>query len=324
MEPAADADPSARKRDPRDFALWKGAKPTEPVTASWPAPWGRGRPGWHIECSAMAARYLGREFDIHGGGLDLRFPHHENEQAQSRAAGDPFARFWLHNAWVVASGEKMSKSVGNTLSVDVLLQRTRPAVLRYLMTAPHYRSNIEIGDASLEEAAAAYERIEGFVERAIERLGHRNPVQPTRETVPVAFAEAMDDDLAVPAALAVVHETVREGNRALAAGDDVAVSSQLDLVLAMTAVLGVDPLEARRNAGGAGGGTADRLRETLDHLVRAEIDARAAARKERDFATADAIRDRLTAAGVQVEDTADGARWTLTAPGGPVEGGHGR
>ena len=306
MEAAADADPQARKRDPRDFALWKGAKPGEPPTASWPTPWGPGRPGWHLECSAMATRYLGAEFDIHGGGLDLRFPHHENEQAQSRAAGDPFARYWLHNAWVVMGGEKMSKSLGNTLSMDVLLSKVRPVVLRYLLTAPHYRSNIEVVDESLAEATAAYERIEGFTLRAGERVG----TDCERVEVPAAFATAMDDDLGVPAALAVLHDTVREGNKALADGDDASVRDALCVVQAMAGILGIDPLDQHWRGDG---GSDVRLQDALDALVRAELDARAAARKERDFATADGIRDRLTAAGVAVEDTPDGARWTLEA-----------
>ena len=314
MEPAADADPSARKRDPRDFALWKGHKDSEPTTASWPAPWGRGRPGWHIECSAMAARYLGETFDVHGGGLDLRFPHHENEQAQSRAAGYGFANFWLHNGWVVTAGEKMSKSLGNTLSLASLLRRTTPVVLRYLMAAPHYRSSIEVGDDSLTEAAAAYERIAGFVARAVGRVDAVELFEPTRADVPEGFAVAMDDDIGVPAALAVLHETVREGNRVLAPGGSVGSVAALDgllrQVLAMTSVLGVNPLDPHWS-GDPTGGVQPRLRDTLDHLVRAEIDARAAARKQRDFATADAIRDRLAGSGIQVDDTPDGARWSL-------------
>jgi cysteinyl-tRNA synthetase len=305
MEAAADADPNSRKRDPRDFALWKSSKPGEPRTASWPTPWGRGRPGWHLECSAMASRYLGDEFDIHGGGIDLRFPHHENELAQSRAAGARFARYWLHNGLVVAAGEKMSKSLGNGLTVAMLLSKARPVVLRYLLAAPHYRSNIEIGDDSLTEAAAAYERIEGFVLRAGERLGH-DELPPG--SVPPDFAAALDDDLGVPAAIAVLHDTVREGNRALTEGDETVIRLALGSVRAMASVLGVDPLDPHWRDGGAGDG---RLREALDTLVRAELDARAEARKERNFATADAIRDRLAAAGVAVEDTPEGARWTL-------------
>jgi cysteinyl-tRNA synthetase len=312
MAPAADADPGARKRDPRDFALWKGTKPGEPATASWPTPWGRGRPGWHLECSAMATRYLGAEFDIHGGGLDLRFPHHENEQAQSRAAGDGFARYWMHNAWVVMAGEKMSKSLGNVLSIDALAAVHRPPVLRYLLAVPHYRSNIEISDDALADAAAAYERIEGFVTRAAAQAADPDGVvagtDPATVTLPGAFTAAMDDDLGTPAALAAVHETVRAGNTALASGDVAAARSAAVAVRAMTDVLGLDPLDPHWRAGGDG---ETRLAEALDRLVRAELDARAEARKERDFATADAIRDRLATAGIQVEDTPGGARWSI-------------
>jgi cysteinyl-tRNA synthetase len=327
VEPALDADPRA-KRDPRDFALWKGAKPDEPQTASWRTPWGRGRPGWHVECSAMARRYLGPVFDIHGGGLDLRFPHHENELAQSRAAGDGYARYWMHNAWVVADSEKMSKSLGNTMSMQVLLRQVRPVVLRYLLTAAHYRSNIEIGDdderaARLTEATTSYERIEGFVQRADELLaGALADADPTAVPLPERFVAAMDDDLGVPAALAVVHDTVRAGNTALAARDSDAVREAGLAVRAMTAVLGVDPLDPHWRAGPGDGD--DALRDALDSLVRADLDARAAARKERDFATADAIRDRLTAAGIAVEDTPDGARWTLDAEAGSAGRQEGR
>jgi cysteinyl-tRNA synthetase len=311
MEPAEDADPRG-KRDPRDFALWKGAKPGEPETASWPTPWGRGRPGWHLECSVMATRYLGAEFDIHGGGLDLRFPHHENEQAQSRAAGDRFARYWLHNAWVVMSGEKMSKSLGNVLSIGALLEQVRPVVLRYLLAGPHYRSNIEVGDASMAEATAAFERIEGFLQRLAETgcaVREADDAVLAGVRLPAAFTAAMDDDLGVPAALAVVHDTVREGNRALAEGDqDTALAAGL-AVRAMTDVIGVDPFDPRWSGRDGGGDAA--MWAALDSLVRAELDARAAARKARDWAAADAIRDRLAAAGIAVEDTPDGARWTM-------------
>jgi cysteinyl-tRNA synthetase len=307
MEAAADADPRSRKRNPQDFALWKSSKPGEPETASWPTPWGRGRPGWHLECSAMATRYLGPEFDIHGGGIELRFPHHENELAQSRAAGDPFARYWMHNAWVVTKGEKMSKSIGNTLTIGALVERVRPVVLRYLLATPHYRSNIEASEESLAEATAAFERIEGFVLRAAERLGQPATVVE-KLPIPPAFAAAMDDDLGVPAAVAVLHDTVREGNRALADDDTAGIEQALGAVRAMTAVIGVDPLDPHWNDG-AGNDT--QLRATLDVLIRAELDARAQARKEKDFGAADAIRNRLAAAGVAVEDTPDGARWTL-------------
>jgi cysteinyl-tRNA synthetase len=307
MEAAVDADPNARKRHPQDFALWKGSKPGEPASASWPTPWGRGRPGWHLECSAMASRYLGTEFDIHGGGLDLRFPHHENELAQSRAAGEPFARYWMHNGLVVAAGEKMSKSLGNGLTIATLTERVRPVVLRYLLAAPHYRSSVEVNEDSMTEATAAYERIEGFVHRAAERTAQS--VLHYDGSVPRAFAAALNDDLGVPSAIAVVHETVREGNRALTENDDAAVLQALGQVRAMTAVIGIDPLDPHWTAGSAGGD--GRLRDALDVLVRAELDARSQARKERDFGAADAIRNRLAAAGIAVEDTPDGARWTL-------------
>jgi cysteinyl-tRNA synthetase len=303
LEPAADTDTDERKRDPRDFALWKAHKPGEPGTAAWPTPWGRGRPGWHLECSAMAERYLGPDFDVHGGGLDLRFPHHENEQAQSRAAGNGFARYWLHNGWVTLGGEKMSKSLGNTALVDEVVARVRPVELRYYLVAPHYRSTIEFTDAALAEAGAAYRRIESFVQRAAERVGAD---QDTR--LPEAFRAAMDDDLGTPAAVAAVHETVREGNTALAAGDDAAVAGALGPVRAMLAVLGLDPLDPRW----AGSGGNGRLAEVTDGLVRLALEQRQAARARKDFATADAVRDQLTALGVQVEDTPQGPRWELT------------
>ncbi|MFB9376001.1 cysteine--tRNA ligase [Kineococcus gynurae] len=302
MEPATDADPRG-KRDPRDFALWKGAKADEPATASWPTPWGRGRPGWHLECSAMAGRYLGAEFDIHGGGLDLRFPHHENEQAQSRAAGDGFARYWMHNHFVTMAGEKMSKSLGNVLGIPVLLAEHRAVVLRYYLVAGHYRSHLEYSATSLVEAEAAYGRLEGFVRRAAERVGAHAP-----GPVPPAFATAMDDDLATPAALAVLHELVRHGNQALGGSDDGAIRDTLEQVRAGLGVLGLDPLDPQWSGGGGDQGAA---RGALDVLVRARLADRSAARAARDFATADAVREELKDAGIVIEDTPTGARWSL-------------
>jgi cysteinyl-tRNA synthetase len=304
LEPAADTDSDERKRDPRDFALWKAHKPGEPETASWATPWGRGRPGWHLECSAMAERYLGPQFDIHGGGLDLRFPHHENEQAQSRAAGDGFAQYWLHNGWVTLGGEKMSKSLGNTALVDEVVQRVRPVELRYYLVTPHYRSTIEFTDAALAEAGAAYRRLESFVKRAAERVGvDAGKAEPTPE-----FIAAMDDDLGTPAAVAAVHEVVRQGNTALAEDDDDAVAGALGSVRAMLGVLGLDPLDPHWTAAGGD----DRLTRVTDGLVALALGQRQAARARKDYAAADAIRDQLAALGVQVEDTPQGPRWELS------------
>jgi len=301
------------KRDPRDFALWKAAKPGEPT---WPTPWGDGRPGWHLECSAMATWYLGPTFDIHGGGLDLQFPHHENEAAQSHAAGDGFARYWMHNGWVTMAGEKMSKSLGNVLSVPNILTSVRPVELRYYLGSAHYRSMLEYSPEALQEAAAAYRRIEAFVHRAVEALGAEalgsgtpGSEAPGAVGWTEGFAAAMDDDLGVPAALAEIHGAVRTGNTALADGDREAARAAAASVRAMTGVLGVDPLDPQWAAGAAG---ADEATATaLDLLVRAELEARAQARSNKDFATADAIRDRLVGAGIEVADTADGQKWSL-------------
>ncbi|TAM92885.1 MAG: cysteine--tRNA ligase [Jatrophihabitans sp.] len=299
MQPAGDSAGEARKRDPRDFALWKRHKDGEPATASWWTPWGRGRPGWHLECSAMATKYLGSAFDIHGGGLDLVFPHHENELAQSAAAGDGFARFWLHNAWLTVGGEKMSKSLGNSLLVSELAQRWRPVELRYYLGAAHYRSHVEFSEAALDEAAAAYRRIENFVQRAGETVGEVTP-----GPVCADFTAAMDDDLGVPAALAAIHATVGEGNSALTGADLDAVRAALARVLTMTSVLGISPPDWR-------GTDSSDLGPVVDALVGVALEQRAAARARKDFAAADAIRDRLATAGVAVEDTPAGPRWTL-------------
>ena len=304
LQPAADTETDERKRDPRDFALWKSVR-DEPPTASWATPWGRGRPGWHLECSAMAEKYLGAEFDVHGGGLDLRFPHHENERAQSQAAGDGFARYWLHNGWVTMGGEKMSKSLGNTALVDEVVRRVRPVELRYYLVAPHYRSTIEFTEGALEEAGAAYRRLESFIRKAAERVG----ADAGKPVLPDAFRAALDDDLATPAAVAVVHEAVRRGNTALADGDDAAVTETLGAVRAMLGVLGLDPLDPHW---AAAGGSDQQLTAVTDGLVALALEQRAAARARKDYASADAIRNQLGALGVQVEDTSQGTRWELT------------
>lgn len=281
------------KRDARDFALWKGRKSDEPETASWDSPWGPGRPGWHIECSAMATRYLGSSFDIHGGGLDLRFPHHENELAQSRAAGDEFATTWLHNGLVTVGGQKMSKSIGNVLGVSQLLEQTDWVTARYFLLSAHYRSTMDVHDGAITEAAAAWERVRNFAQRTADLVSDRG-------TVPAEFASAMDDDLAVPAALAVLHETVRAGNSALDAGGSAVESA--NAVAAMTDVLG---LPTAVSDGGA-------AHDALGVLMERIIEQRASARANKDWSTADRIRDDLDAAGITVEDGTHTTRWSIT------------
>ena len=290
------------KRDPRDFALWKAAKPGEP---SWETPWGRGRPGWHLECSAMAHKYLGSAFDIHGGGIDLIFPHHENEIAQAEAYGDEFARYWVHNSWVTMSGEKMSKSLGNSVLVSEMVKRWRPIVLRYYLGGPHYRSTIEYSEGALREAESAFARIEGFVQRVSEKAGEA--VAPAAE-VPPAFAEAMDEDLGVPQALAVVHTAVRQGNSALAADDKETAVARLAEVRAMLGVLGLDPLDPHWSEAT---GRSDDLHGVVDTLVRLVLQQREAARARKDWPTADAIRDQLNQSGLVIEDSPQGPRWSL-------------
>ena len=281
------------KRGAQDFALWKAAKPGEP---SWPTPWGDGRPGWHLECSAMSTYYLGSNFDIHCGGLDLQFPHHENEIAQSHAAGDKFANYWMHNHWATMSGEKMSKSLGNVLSIPNMLELVRPVELRYYLGSAHYRSVLEYSEAALTEAAAGYRRIEDF-------LAHFDDLELGEWTQ--GFADAMNDDIAVPKALAEIHTTVRAGNKALAAGDEAEARTLAGQVRAMAHVLGFDPLEWEDGAQASGADAA------LDALVQAELERRTQARADKDFATADAVRDRLAAAGITITDTPDGPTWSL-------------
>jgi cysteinyl-tRNA synthetase len=301
MEPAGDADPRG-KRDPRDFALWKGwKKEAEPESAAWPSPWGPGRPGWHIECSAMASKYLGPAFDIHGGGVDLRFPHHENELAQSRAAGKPFASYWLHNAWITTAGEKMSKSLGNSLLIPSVLERVRGIELRYYMVAAHYRSHVEFSFEALDEAAKAFRRIEDFLDRAAPVVG------TWFAALPDAFVAAMDDDLGTPAAVAVIHDSVREGNRLLADGASDVLSQRFGEVIAMLDVLGLNPADPAW----ATRGSDDRLTEVVDALVKGLLEERTAAREAKDWARADAIRDRIKEAGVEVEDTPTGPKWSV-------------
>ncbi|MEI7453299.1 MAG: cysteine--tRNA ligase [Actinomycetes bacterium] len=289
------------KRDARDFAMWKSVKPGEP---SWPAPFGDGRPGWHIECSAMAEKYLGANFDIHGGGLDLIFPHHENEIAQSQAAGGGFANYWMHNAWVTTAGEKMSKSLGNSLLVSEVVKRIRPIDLRYYLVSVHYRSMLEYSDASVQEAGQAFRRIEGFLTRAAEFLDAA--AQTVATSRPAQFDVAMDDDLSVAQACAVIHDTVRAGNAALTDQDRDAVTTAYSSVLGMLDVLGLHPRDWPEASGADGQTTA-----VIDGLVQALLQQRQDARARKDFEAADAIRQGLDAMGIRIEDTPQGARWTL-------------
>ncbi len=313
MEDAADSEPVG-KRDPRDFALWKAHRDGEPLTAAWPSPWGFGRPGWHIECSAMATRYLGEEFDIHGGGLDLRFPHHENELAQSQAAGHPFARHWIHNGLVNTGGQKMSKSLGNSLFAEDLLAQARPIVLRYFLGSAHYRSVLEFSETSLAEAETAFSRIEGFLERVAELPGFDTTTGDSdagsaADRLPAAFVAAMLDDFAIPQALAAVHDAVRAGNSALAEGDAQLAAHHGGEVSRMLDVLGLHPRDPHWAASNADTSNAE---SALGTLVDDLLAQRTRARADKDFATSDAIRDRLLSAGIALEDTPNGPRWSLT------------
>ena len=303
LQPAADADETFKK-DPRDFALWKAAKPGDP---SWPTPWGPGRPGWHLECSAMAHAYLGEAFDIHGGGLDLIFPHHENEIAQSEAAGYGFAKRWLHNAWVTASGEKMSKSLGNSLQVTELLKVVRGIELRWYLGSAHYRSMLEFSQAALEESATAFRRIEAFLFRAQEILG----TQP-KPVISKSFTDAMNDDLAVPTALAGISEALRLGNTAITSGDKKIIEQSASEIRGALEVLGCDPFDGAF----AGGAASDSAANALDGVIKLALEQRTAARERKDFAASDAIRDGLAALGITIEDTAQGPRWSISTESG--------
>ena len=326
--PVDPADASPDKHDPRDFALWKAPKDTDPEDARWSTPFGVGRPGWHIECSAMSHRYLGDGFDIHGGGLDLRFPHHENEMAQTRAAGYPSAARWMHSAWVTAKGEKMSKSLGTGLSVPSVLAEHSAWVVRYALGSVQYRSMLEWSDQALVEAQAAYDRVSNFIERAGVALGG----QPSREEVtavsaddlPADFVAAMNDDVNVSGATAAIFTAIRSGNTLLSqladrADSETAKAEVREVLLAVRAMLdtlGLDPLAEPWVSAGAAGGAADGTAESPEHaaleaLIAEQLNARAEARKAKDFAKADQIRDALTEAGIAIEDGPQGSTWSL-------------
>ena len=281
------------KKDPRDFALWKAAKKGEP---SWPTPWGDGRPGWHIECSAMAHAYLGESFDIHGGGLDLIFPHHENEIAQSVSAGFGFANTWMHNAWVTTSGEKMSKSLGNSLQVVEILKKVRGIELRWYLGSAHYRSMLEFSFEALNESATAFKRIEAFLSRAEAILGKAPEVLIADE-----FAKAMNDDLAVPQALAFIAESMRVGNSA--AEDKKVIAKTAGEIRGALSILGCDPKDDAFKSSNSNDAA-------IDGLIRLALEQRQAARERKDFAAADQIRDQIASLGITVEDTSNGPRWS--------------
>jgi len=286
------------KRDPRDFALWKGAKEGEPY---WPTPWGNGRPGWHIECSAMAHAYLGQVFDIHGGGLDLIFPHHENEIAQSEAAGYEFANLWMHNAWVTTSGEKMSKSLGNSLKVDEVLKKVRGIELRWYLSSAHYRSMLEFSFEALDEAVVSFKRIENFLNRAKELLGIAPGIEISQE-----LSDALNDDLAVPQVLAQISEWLKLGNSALSASDKAQVAKYASYIRAALSIIGTDPFDSAYSSSSS----AD-LTGAVDGLISLLLEQRSAARARKDFAAADQIRDQIIAMGISIEDRADGVRWSI-------------
>ena len=294
LQNAGDAE-DTYKRDPRDFALWKASKPGEP---SWPTPWGVGRPGWHLECSAMASAYLGDEFDIHGGGLDLIFPHHENEIAQSEAAGAKFARRWMHNAWVTASGEKMSKSLGNSLQVMEILKRVRGIELRWYLGSAHYRSMLEFSFEALEESATAFRRIENFLNRVKEIEGEiKSEIDGETKT-------ALDDDLAVPQVLSHISELLRAGNSALNEGKSALIEAKK--IRGALSILGCDPFDPAFGESGN-----KKLDKAVDGLIALLLEQREAARTRKDFAAADAIRDRIASMGINIEDTPSGPRWSV-------------
>ena len=354
--PVDPADMSEDKHDPRDFALWKAPKDSDPLDARWNTPFGTGRPGWHIECSAMSHRYLKDMFDIHGGGLDLRFPHHENEMAQTRAAGYDSAARWMHSAWVTAKGEKMSKSLGNGLSVPAVLAQNSAWVVRYALGSVQYRSMLEWSDQTLAEAQSAYDRVSNFIERAGAAVGE----QPSREEIvsisaddlPADFVAALNDDINVSGASAAIFTAIRSGNTLLSTLDSLAQSGVKDEICntlvnlgiskesvdgmpaefvseivkdkvrdmlvnvrAMLDTLGLDPLAepwvSEGAAGGAGAGADSAEHTALDRLVSEQLEERAEARKAKDFARADAIRDALGTAGITIEDTPQGPTWTL-------------
>jgi cysteinyl-tRNA synthetase len=290
LESGSRVDVDHHKRDPLDFVLWKQAKPDEP---SWDSPWGKGRPGWHIECSAMSCKHLGTTFDIHGGGMDLKFPHHENEIAQARAAnGGGFAKYWLHNGFVNINAEKMSKSLGNFFTIAEVLEKYDPEVLRMFILSTHYRSPLDYSDAALDTAKAGLDRLYE-TKRRLQGLSGK-----TSAELPQSFSHAMNDDFNTPEALAQTFEVCRQINKGLDKGEDI---SQLQATfMAMTAFLGI----VQNNPE-----TWFQSSDVDVAAVEALIEQRNQAKKAKDYAQADVIRDQLLAQGIVLEDGPEGTRW---------------
>ncbi|EPH15770.1 cysteine--tRNA ligase [Dermabacter sp. HMSC06F07] len=303
------------KQDPRDFALWKKAKDGEPTTAKWSTPFGEGRPGWHLECSAMAKKYVGESFDIHGGGLDLRFPHHENEQAQSYGAGYGFAQHWMHSGMLTVDGMKMGKSLGNFITAEDVLAKHSAAAVRLAIVGSHYRTNVEFNETTLAEAETVLSRLEGTLTRALEAVSQQGASEALREVgeseLPARFVDAMNDDLSVAEALAVIHERQGELNSLLAehTSDAHEIARRVGELRDMLDVLGLD-LAGPQWADESSATNAEH--DALDALIRAQLEERAEARANKDWASADAIRDRFAAAGIRIEDSAGSSRWSLT------------
>jgi len=295
LEAGSRVDVDESKQDPLDFVLWKQAKAGEP---SWNSPWGKGRPGWHIECSAMSCGHLGDTFDIHGGGMDLKFPHHENEIAQARAANDGgFARYWLHNGFVNINAEKMSKSLGNFFTIDEVLKKYHPEVLRMFILGTHYRSPLDFSDQALDAAKAGLDRLYE-TKRRLEKSGIAIADSDGRETCSSRFTEVMDDDFNTPDALATMFTICKEVNRHLDAGED--VSAQVAELSSMASLLGIVQQDA---------GTWFHSGNEDTAWIEALIVERNEARKSRDFARADAIRDELAGKGIVLEDGPQGSGW---------------
>ncbi len=295
---------SSDKKRAEDFALWKSLKPGEPKTAGWNTPWGFGRPGWHIECSAMATRYLGEHFDIHGGGLDLRFPHHENELAQSQAAGHQFANYWIHNGLITTSGQKMSKSLGNSVTSQDLFALASASAVRYYLLSAHYRSVLDYQPAVLQEAQTALDRLHGFLDRAERELANTRFAKLELAVLPTEFVAELDDDLNIPAALAVMHEIARAGNADLDAERIREAQEKRNQLNAMLEVLGLGPSQWSTEQ--------SKEHRALDTLMAGLIRERNQARLNKDYARADQIRDQLIASGIELFDTSDSTHWRLT------------